>query len=71
MSGSNIDKAKSQIKAIIGKEALKYSHVLEDNSLSDEEKSIYQAIIEVKNGEFVMDDTVLRNSLVNLTHIIH
>ncbi|MBQ5476004.1 MAG: AAA family ATPase, partial [Lachnospiraceae bacterium] len=71
VSGCNIAEAKSQIKTIIGKEALKYSYVLDNNSLSDEEKSMYQAIIEVKNGEFVMDDMVLRNSLMNLTHIIH
>lgn len=71
VSGCNIAEAKSQIKTIIGKEALKYSYVLDNNSLSDEEKSMYQAIIEVKNGEFVMDDMVLRNSLINLTHIIH
>ena len=71
VSGSNINEAKVQIKSIIGKEALKYSYVLDDRGLSDEEKSIYRAIIEVTNGEFVMDDIVLRNSLMNLTHIIH
>ncbi len=71
VSGSSINEAKAQIKSIIGKEALKYSYVLEDKGLSDEEKSIYKAITEVTNGEFVMDDIVLRNSLMNLTHVIH
>lgn len=70
VSGADINEAKSQIKTIIGKEALKYSYVINDKGLTDEEKSLYQAIIKVDNGEFVMDDVVLRNSLMNLTHII-
>ncbi len=70
VSGANAMEAKSQIKTIIGKEALKYSYVINDKGLTEEEKALYQAIIEVSNGEFVMDDLVLRNSLMNLTHII-
>ncbi len=70
VSGIDINEAKSQIKTIIGKEALKYIGVLQDDKLTNEEKSIFQAIVEVKNGEFAMDDMVLRNSLMNLTHIL-
>lgn len=70
VTGVSFTDAKAQIKNIIGKEALRFSYVLDDKGVSDEEKSIYKAIIEVSNGEFVMDDKVLRNSLMNLTHIV-
>nr|WP_297705270.1 AAA family ATPase [uncultured Butyrivibrio sp.] len=70
VSGADIATAKAQIKAIIGREALKYNEILNDDNLTGEEKSLYKAIIEVTNGEFVMDDMVLRNSIMNLTHIL-
>ena len=70
VSGRDFDEAKSQIKSVIGKEALKFKYILDDKALTAEDKSIYEAIIEVSDGEFVMDDAVLRNSLMNLTHVI-
>ncbi len=70
VSGADIATAKAQIKAIIGREALKYNEILSDDKLTGEEKSLYKAIIEVTNGEFAMDDMVLRNSIMNLTHIL-
>lgn len=70
VTGSNLEEAKSQIKSIIGKEALKFNYILSDKGLSDEEKSLFQGIIAVSNGEFTMDDIILRNSLMNLSHVI-
>lgn len=70
VAGKNFSEAKTQIKSVIGKEALRYKYVLDDKALTDEDKSLYEAIIEVRNGEFTMDDNVLRNSLLNLSHII-
>ncbi len=70
VSGADIVTAKAQIKSIIGREALKYNEILNDDKLTGEEKSLYKAIIEVTNGEFVMDEMVLRNSIMNLTHIL-
>ncbi|WP_026511989.1 AAA family ATPase [Butyrivibrio sp. LC3010] len=70
VTGNNISEAKTQIKAVIGKEALRYKFVLDDRAVTDEDKALYRALIEISDGEFVMDDSVLRNSLMNLTHII-
>ena len=70
VSGEDFSEAKTQIKSVIGKAALRYKYVLDDKALTDEDKDIYKAIIAVNDGEFAMDDSILRNSLMNLTHIL-
>lgn len=58
------------LRDIIGTEALRFQFLLESSRLSDREKEIYQALINLRDGEFTMNSELLMTSLQKLSALL-
>lgn len=70
VDGLTFQTARGKLRDIIGKEALRFSFLLESDKLEDVHKEIYCALIKMKDGMFLMSDTVLETSLHTLTLLL-
>lgn len=64
VSGNTFEEAKERFRSVIGRESLRFSFLLESDSLSETECKQYKALIRVNDdGVFTMADSLLENSL--------
>lgn len=64
VSGNTFEDAKERFRSVIGRESLRFSFLLESDSLSETECKQYKALIRVNDdGVFTMADSLLENSL--------
>lgn len=64
VSGNIFEEAKERFRSVIGRESLRFSFLLESDSLSETECKQYKALIRVNDdGVFTMADSLLENSL--------
>jgi hypothetical protein len=58
------------LKHILGNEALRFYFLKQSEKLTPEEKEKYQALINLKNGRYIMPDDVLTVSLQTLSELL-
>lgn len=58
------------LKELIGREAERFSFLLESDRLSDNEKDRYRAITALEKGKYAMDEDVLSSSLQVLSELL-
>ena len=70
VEGASYTSACDAMRYIIGMEASRFSFLAEREKLTQEDKSMYSALVEVKNGLFTMSESVLVASLQTLTKLL-
>ena len=71
-ASDTMDGAMELLRNIIGKEALRFSFLLESSSLTEMECRRYKALIQVDdNGIFTMKDQLLGDSLLFLSNCLY
>jgi hypothetical protein len=71
VAGRTFEAARDAMKYVIGREAGRLSILGQSDKLSEEEKNRYKALVEVgTDGSFSMSDTLLENSLLELTAML-
>ncbi len=63
VEGRNFQEAFAALRRVIGSEALRFSFLLESPALEKDEKELYKALIQVRDGKFTMDREILIDSL--------
>ena len=71
VEGLSFAEAKDRFVRIIGDEAERLRFLLEDDSLTNEEKNDYLALIQKSDGSFSIDDTVFSASLKTLSKLLY
>ena len=74
VSGTDYTSARSMLCSVIGKEALRFSLLLESGKLMEQEKEMYRKLIRVSReslNNFSMADDVLMNSLQTLSMLLY
>lgn len=69
--GLSFEEAKYQLAELIGMEAERFLFLLESERLTDNEKSRYRALIEIRGGQYAMDDRTLASSLQVLSQLLY
>ena len=69
--GLSFEEAKYQLAELIGMEAERFLFLLESERLTDNEKSRYRALIELRGGQYAMDDRTLASSLQVLSQLLY
>lgn len=70
VEGLEYSAAVTALKSIIGWEAMRFSFLADSEKLSENEKQLYNALIEVREGQFTMSDAILPMSLKNLSAML-
>ena len=69
--GRTFDEAKGMLRRIIGKEAQRFSFLMQSNRLTLMELQQYKALVEVdQKGVFTMEDEILKDSLLILSQLL-
>ena len=70
-TGENFTEAKTMLRRIICKEALRFQFLLQSDKLSEADHNQYKAIIDMdKTGAFTMSDELLKDSLQTLSQLL-
>ena len=70
-TGENFIEAKTMLRRIICKEALRFQFLLQSDKLSEADRNQYKAIIDMdKTGAFTMSDELLKDSLQTLSQLL-
>ena len=67
----SFEDAKDRFVRIIGDEAERFRFLLNDDSLTDEEKNDYLAVVHKSDGSFSMEDDVFSSSLKTLSKLLY
>lgn len=70
VEGASYTSACDAMRYIIGMEASRFSFLAESEKLTQEDKRMYSALVEVNNGLFTMSESVLVSSLQTLTKLL-
>lgn len=71
-AGENFTEAKSMLRRIIGKEALRFQFLMHSDRLTEADRSQYAALVSMdKTGAFTMSDELLKDSLQTLSQLLH
>ena len=70
VEGASYTSACDAMRYIIGMEASRFSFLAESEKLTQEDKRMYSALVEVNNGLFTMSESVLVASLQTLTKLL-
>lgn len=70
IDGLNFRDACAAFRRIIGREAGRFGFLSESGKLSAGERALYQGMIRVENGDFVMPDDVLADSIRTLSELL-
>lgn len=70
VDGLTFETACSAMRSVIGLEAMRFSYLLDSACLTVDEKEMYRALVEVKNGRFTMPDSALLTSLQTLSLLL-
>lgn len=70
IEGLDYSRAVTALKSVIGWEAMRFSFLADSERLSENEKQLYNALVEVREGQFTMSDAILPMSLKNLSAML-
>ena len=70
IEGLDYSGAVTALKSVIGWEAMRFSFLADSERLSENEKQLYNALVEVREGQFIMSDAILPMSLKNLSAML-
>ena len=71
-TGENFIEAKSMLRRIIGKEAMRFQFLMQSDRLTGMDRNQYEALITTdKTGSFTMSDELLKDSLQTLSQLLH
>ncbi|MDE7417463.1 MAG: ATP-binding protein [Lachnospiraceae bacterium] len=71
-TGENFIEAKSMLRRIIGKEAMRFQFLMQSDKLTGMERNQYEALITTdKTGAFTMSDELLKDSLQTLSQLLY
>lgn len=69
--GRTFEAAKSMLRRIIGKEAMRFPFLVQSDRLGEAERRQYQALIDTDTtGTFTMSDDLLKDSLLTLSQLL-
>lgn len=71
VEGLQYENAKYRLCDLIGREARRFSFLLESNKLTEEDKDIYRALTVIQDGRYVMGEDVLISSLQVLSELLY
>ncbi|MDD3218410.1 MAG: AAA family ATPase [Lachnospiraceae bacterium] len=74
VAGDTFEAARDMLCAVIRQEALRFQCLLASKKLSQKDKEIYNQLTQidnVQNGSFIMSDSTLVNSLLNLSVLLN
>lgn len=70
VDGLSFEAASAALRNIVGKEASRFQFLRESVRLSENERERYEALIRVDQGVFAMNDELLVDSLLTLSHLL-
>ena len=70
VDGLTFEKAVYRLKEIVGMEAERFQFLSDSDKLTENEKNRYQALIELQNGRFSMDEEILISSIQTLSQLL-
>ena len=71
VEGLNFESAKYRLCDLVGKEARRFTFLLDSDNLTEEDKKIYRAIIAMQDGKYVMSEDILISSLQILSELLY
>lgn len=71
VEGKDYSSARDEFIEQICRESKRFSFLLESERLDEDDKSIYQSLIQLVNGQYTMNEKTLKNSLVNLSDLLY
>lgn len=71
VEGLNFESAKYRFCDLVGKEARRFTFLLDSDNLTEEDKNIYRAIIAMQDGKYVMSEDILISSLQILSELLY
>lgn len=71
VDGLTFEAAKYQLIELIGLEVERFHFLLESNKLTENEKSRYRALIDLRDGHYTMDNGILLSSLQTLSQLLY
>ena len=70
-TGENFTEAKSMLRRIIGKEALRFQFLMQSDRLTETDRCQYEALAAMdKTGAFTMSDELLKDSIQTLSQLL-
>jgi hypothetical protein len=70
VEGLTFEAASDSMRMVIGREATRFLFLKDSDRLTDVQKNMYQAMINVENGVFTMPEAVLKTSLRTLSELL-
>ena len=71
VEGLTFDAAKNRFIELIGREASRFTFLLDSDKLSEEDKNDYSALVDKTAGKYLMDDDLLISSLQTLSRLLY
>lgn len=71
VDGLTFEEAKYQLIELVGMEAERFHFLLESDKLTENEKSRYRALIELHNGQYLMDGGMITSSLQMISQLLY
>ena len=70
VDGRSFGEASAAMRRVIGNEAFRFPYLSESSRLLPDERKIYQALIDTRDGSFTMADDLLVDSLYTLSRFL-
>ena len=71
VDGLTFTDARYRLTEVVGREARRFSFLLDSPRLTDDDKNIYRAITSLRDGKYVMDPQILESSLRTLSELLY
>lgn len=72
VSGESFSTAKAMLRALIGREAMRFAFLADSDMLEEKERKLYYALTDIdQHGSFTMTDQLLCDSLLLLSKLLH
>lgn len=71
VEGLTFESAKSQFVELVGREASRFQFLCDSDKLTENEKKRYQALIDMKSGQYAMNDDTLTFSMQSLSELLY
>ena len=71
VDGLTFESAKYRLTELVSREAERFSFLSDSSKLTENERNIYNALISLHNGKYVMDEEILVSSLRRLSELLY
>ena len=71
VEGLTFENAKRQFVELVGREASRFQFLRDSDKLTENEKKRYQALIDMQNGQYAMNDDTLTFSMQSLSELLY